>query len=256
MRSSSDDPLSGARALYQRTINPARTQEIRRLLDQSAAETAAYSAITALCQYLNHWPDAGPAEVASAEAAVELALADSPQRFIAHYAQGFLYRTRGQHEAAVNAFDETIRLAPEFARAYAQKGEDLVFLGRVAEAIVEVRRALEISPQSSVRGYFYWVMGHAYFVMHEDGEAVRWLRDSVRNWPDVWYNRLYLVSAHALADELTPARRALQTFNRRFSSYRIANVIESESVVPDDNAAIHAERERFHDGLRRAGMNP
>ncbi len=250
----SDDPLARAATLYQRNITPNRTQEILGLLDQSAAETAAYTAITVLCQYLNRWDDAGTAEVARAEAAVEVALAHGPQLFLAHYAKGFLCRARGQHQAAVDAFDETIKHAPEFARGYAQKGEDLVFLGRPADAVAAVKRALEISPHSSVRGYFYWVIGHAQFTMQEDAEAIRWLQRSVRNWPNVWYNRLYLVSAHAHSKDLTSARRILRAFNRQFSGYTLMRVIESEGVIPQSNPFIVAERERFHEGLRLAGM--
>ena len=53
------------------------------------------------------------------------------------------------------------------------------------------------SPNSAMRGYFYWVIGRARFFMQQYPDAISSLQDSVRNWPNVWYNRLYLVSAHA-----------------------------------------------------------
>jgi adenylate cyclase len=251
---SSDDPLGRAEALYELSVTRQRTQAILDLLDQSAAETAARTATTVLCQYLNHWDGAEPAELARAEAAIAAALAHNPQLYLAHYAKGFLCRTRGQHQDAVNAFDETIRYAPEFARAYAQKGEDLVFLGRPAEAVAQVERALEINPNSSVRGYFYWVIGHARFAMKEDDNAITWLQRSIRMWPDVWYNRLYLVSAHAHSNNRAAASRVLRAFYRHFPGYTFAHVIDSERVVPYGNEFIVAERERFHEGLRLAGM--
>jgi len=251
---SSGNSFARVRTLYEKPVTPRRTRLMRGLLDSSAAETAAFTATTALCEYLNRWNDAGPAEVARAEAAIALALDQKPQPFLAHYAKGFLCRTRGQHQAALDAFDETIKSAPKFARAYAQKGEELVYLGRPADGIAEVERALAISPNSSVRGYFYWVIGRARFFMKEDAVAIGWLQKSVRNWSNVWYNRLYLVSAHAHSGQRAAASRVLQAFDRRFPGYTLANVFENEDATPDDNPFVVAGRERFHDGLRLAGM--
>jgi tetratricopeptide (TPR) repeat protein len=251
---SSDDNLARAKTLYERRVTPQRTQQMRGLLDESAAETAAYTATTIVCEFLNRWHDVGPAELARAEAAIEQSLARNPQLYLAHYAHGFVCRIRGQHQAAFEAFVETIKYAPEFARAYAQKGDELVYLGHPDEGIAEVERALSISPHSSVRGFFYWVIGRARFFMEQDAEAIRWLRSSVRNWPDVWYNRAYLVSAHALSKQRAAARRVLQAFNRQFPGYTLARVVENERAIPADHPFVVAGRERFHDGLRLAGM--
>jgi tetratricopeptide (TPR) repeat protein len=251
---STDDPLARAKALYDQSVTPQRTRQMRGLLDESGAETAAYTATTVLCQYLNRWDDAGPAEVERAEAAIGRALEYNPRFFLAHYAKGFLCRARGQHQSSLEAFEETIKYAPEFARAYAQKGEELVYLGRPHEGIAEVEQALKISPNSSVRGYFYWVIGRARFFLEEDGEAISWLQRSVRNWPNVWYNRLYLVSAHAHSKNRSATSRVLRAFNRKFGEYSLARVLENEGATPDDHPFVIAGRERFHEGLRLAGM--
>jgi tetratricopeptide (TPR) repeat protein len=250
----SDDSFARAKTLYEMRVTPQRTQQMRGLLGQTAAETAALTATTALCEYLNRWNDAGPAELALAEAAIEQALAHNPELFLAHYAKGFLCRARGQHQASLDAFDQTIKFAPEFARAYAQKGEELVYLGRAEEGIASVERAVEISPNSAVRGYFYWVIGRARFFLEQDAEAIPRLQASVRSWSNVWYNRLYLVSAYALLGRGAAASRVLQAFGRQFPGYTLARVIENEGATPDDHPFVVAGRERFHDGLRRAGM--
>jgi tetratricopeptide (TPR) repeat protein len=227
---------------------------MRTLLDGSASETAAYAATTILCEYLNVWHEAGEAEVKKAEAAIEEALARNPRLYLAHYAQGFVCRHRGQHQAALDAFDETIRYAPGFARAYAQKGDELVYLGRPEEGIAEVERALRMSPNSSARGFFHWVIGRARFFMEDDAEAIRWLRSSIRNWPDVWYNCFYLVSAHALSNQRAAARRVLQAAYRKFPGYTLARIIENEGRILSKERFVIAGRERFHEGLRLAGV--
>lgn len=248
-----NDPFARAQALYERSVTPARTLQMRDLLGEAAAETAALTATTVLCQYLNRWDDAGPAEIAIAEAAISQALNYNPELFLAHYAQGFLCRTRGEHQAGLAAFERTIANAPEFARAYAQKGEQLLYLGRFAEAIAEVEKAIEKSRNSKVRGYFYWVIGRAYFFMEQYDDAITWLQRSVRNWPNVWYNRAYLVSAYALAGK-RGTRGVLNTFHRHFPGYTLAQVIANEGATPDAHPAVVQGRERFHEGLRLAGI--
>jgi tetratricopeptide (TPR) repeat protein len=250
----SGDPLGRVKTLYEKPVTPGRTKLMRGLLGASAAETAAFTATTVLCQYLNRWDDAGPAEVAAAEAAINEALGHDPKLFLAHYAQGFLCRTRGQHQASLEAFDQTIKFAPKFARAYAQKGEQLVYLGQADKGIAEVQKAIELSPKSAVRGYFYWVIGRAHFFMKRDADAISWLQRSIRAWPSVWYNRLYLVSAHAHAEKKVSASRVLKAFGGRFPGYTLQSVIENEGATPDDNPFVIAGRERFHEGLHRAGM--
>jgi tetratricopeptide (TPR) repeat protein len=250
----SDDSFARVKTLYERPVTPQRTRQMRGLLDKTVAESAALTATTALCEYLNRWNDAGPAELAIAEAAIKQALDHDPQLFLAHYATGFLCRTRGQHQASLEAFDETIKYAPEFARAYAQKGEELVYLGRPAEGIASVEKALEISPNSAVRGYFFWVVGRARFFMEQDADAGPQLQASIRSWSNVWYNRLYLVSAHAQLGEKAAASRVLRAFNRQFPRYTLARVIENEGATPDDHPFVVAGRKRFHEGLRSAGM--
>lgn len=252
---SSDDPLRRAKALYERRVTPQRTREMRGLLVDSTAETAALTATTALCEYLNRWNDAGPAELGQAEAAIRQALDHNPQFFLAHYAEGFLHRARGEHRQALSAFDRAIAANPEFARAYAQKGEELVYLGQPEKGIEQVERALALSPNSSVRGYFLWVIGRALFFLKQDAQAIPRLRQSVREWPNVWYNRAYLVSALAHSGQKAAASRALQAFNTRFPGYALARVLENEGATPDDDPFVIAGRERFHEGLRLAGMD-
>jgi len=251
---SREDSFARARSLYERPVTPQRTQQMLGLLDESTAETAALAATAVLCEYLNQWNEAGQDQVARAEAAVEQALARDPGHFMAHYAKGFLHRTKGEHQASLDAFEQTIKCAPEFARAYAQKGEQLLYLGRFEAAIAEVEKAMKLSPQSPVRGYFYWVIGRAHFFMARDADPISWLQRSVRSWPNVWYNRLYLVSAHAHAGKTAAASRVLQSFHRKLRGYSLARVIENERATPDDHPLVVAGRERFHEGLRRAGL--
>lgn len=238
---------------------PQQAREMRALDNTSAAEAAALMAANALCEFLNRWNDAGPDEVARARSAVDDALAFDRTFYLAHYAQGFLCRASGQHEDELKAFDETIRCNPDFVRAHAQRGEALLYLGRVTEAIDAVDEAIGRNPTSKIRGYFYWVKGRSYFYQEQYPDAILWLERSVRNWPHVWYNRAYLISTRALSGNpggRTAARRVLRSFNERFHGYTVTQVIDNERATPDENQAFVAMRQRFHEGLRLAGMPP
>jgi len=249
------DSIARARTLYDKRLSAQSTQQMRGLLETSAADAAALIATTALCDYLNRWNAAGPAEVAKAETAVQHALALNPTHFLAHYAKGFLHRARGQHEAALAAFTEALEHNPGFARGHAQKGAELLYLGRPEEAIVEVEKAIELNPRSPSLGMFYWIIGRARFFMGQYAEAITWLQRSVRLWPNLWYNRLYLVSAHALLGNKSAASRALRDFDREFPGHTLARVVADEGTNPNKNRFVVSGRRQFHDGLRRAGMS-
>lgn len=257
---SGDDPLGRVITLYQRPVTRDRTHDMRRLLDQAAAETAAYTAVTDLCRYLNRWDDVGPAVLDGFEPIIRRALEYDPQFYLAHYALGFLRRARGQHQEALAAFEETISYAPPtFARVYAQKGEQRLYLGDFKGCIADVNRALEINPKSKVRGYFYWVLGRAQFFQGDDKAAIDWLQRSIRGWSEVWYNYAYLIAAQALDEPATAmqrTRRARQRFDEKFPGYTLAQILRNEEdATPCDNPAVRAGRDRFHEGLRLTGIS-
>jgi len=256
IRMSRGRSFARAGTLYERPGTPQQAREMRPLLNTSAAEAAALMAANALCEYLNRWNDAGPEEVELAEAAVRQALRADSTLFLAHYAQGFLLRARGRHREALGAFERTIGYAPDFARGYAQKGEELLYLGRFRDAIDAAERAKQLSPNSSARGYFDWVIGRARFFLRQYPEAIDALKSSVRTWSNVWYNRAYLIAAHAMSGKRSDARRVLRAFDRRFPGYTVERVIDNETATPDTSRAVRAGRERFHEGLRAAGMPP
>jgi tetratricopeptide (TPR) repeat protein len=185
---------------------------------------------------------------------VHHALTTKPDHFLGHYAKGFLHRTRGEHEDALAAFTETVKHNPTFARAHAQRGAELVYLGRPEEGIADVEKAIALSPKSPSLGMFHWIIGRARFFMGQYAEAIPWLQRSVRHWPHLWYNRLYLVSAYALLGKKAAASRALRAFDKQFPGYTLARVVVEERSNPNNNPFVVAGRSRFHEGLQRAGM--
>jgi TolB-like protein/class 3 adenylate cyclase/Tfp pilus assembly protein PilF len=251
-----------AMAIYISSITPEHMIAARRLLEESvrldpnSADSWAWLADVRVSDYLNHWNGAGTEQLDQADDAVRKAVAIDPGLALAHYADGLIRRARDDHHAALEAFRLAIKLNHNFARAYAQEGNELINLGRPAEAPPLVAMAMRLNPLDPSIGQSYWILGRADFFAGDYREAIGWLQKSVEIRPNVSYNWLYLISAHALAGDPGRARKVLGEFYARdeFKGYTLSRVESSERTTPNDNAVVVAGRQQFHEGLRAAGM--
>lgn len=251
-----------ATSLFFGAVTPERTLAARDLLRQSvaldptSAEAWARLAEVIVSDHLNTWNNTGGDDVEEAEEAVDRALSIEPSNALAHFARGLIQRARGEHHSAAEAFSRAIELDPNFALAYAHRGNALVLMGRPAEAPALVEQAWLLSPHDPSIGIFHWIAGRAYFYAGDYERAVAWLLRSIEARANLWYNRLYLISAFALLGKVQEAVRALAEFNRRFSrsAYTLAVVRAQEGANPSNDPIVLAARDKFHEGLRRAGM--
>ena len=246
--------VARAKAIYDGRLDPRGTKRMRGHLEGHAADSSALLATSTLCDYLNRWNDAGDAEIAKAEAAVSHVLSIKPNHYLGHYAKGFLHRTRGEHEEALAEFTATLKHSPKFARAHAQRGAELIYLGRPQEGIAEVQQAISLSPKSPSLGMFQWIIGRAKFVLGDDQEAITWLEKSVKAWPKLWYNRAYLIAAYEVTGKRAAAARALKAFDKRFSKWTLERVLKEEKANPNSNPFMVNGRKRLHQALLDAGM--
>jgi tetratricopeptide (TPR) repeat protein len=232
-------------------------------LDPQSADAWSQLANVLVDDYLNHWNGArenqqtGQDVLRRAQEALQEALRLDPSIAMAHYADGFIRRSKGDHQGALDAFDRAVELNPNFARAYAQKANQFVLLGRPQEAPPLVLKAIRLSPRDPSLGVFYWVIGRAYFVMRDYDDAVVWLRKSVEVRPNLWFSRAMLISSYALTGrhERSEARAALTDFNSGFSKYnnleRISEVYNEEAY---SNKDFRASLQELYRGLRQAGF--
>jgi adenylate cyclase len=251
-----------ATSLFFGSMAPEHTLAARELLlravslDHGSAEAWARLAQVIVSDHLNGWNGTGKDEMQQAEEAMHVALRIDPYNALAHLANGLTQRSRGEHRSALEAFSRAIELDPNFAFAYAHKGNELIQLGRPGEAPPLVERALWLSPHDPSIGIFHWVIGRAYFHVARYDQAIECLRKSVQARPNIWYNRLYLVSAHALLIQRDEAAQALTEFNRMFGDppYTVALVRQREDANPNNEPSVVAARRKFYEGLLEAGM--
>ena len=254
-----------AMAIYIGGITPEHTLEARRLLedsvqlDPSSAKSWAWLADLLASDYLDRWNQAGKEQLDQAEDAVRKALAIDPGLDLAYFARGFVDRAKGDNVAALDAFNRSLELNPNFARAYTQKANELINVGRPGEAPPLVMKAIELSPLDPSIGVFYWNLGRADFFAGHYASAIPWLRKAVELRPNMWHNWLYLASAEALNGDREGAQKALSDFASyppyRDKRFTIALVEKYEQANPNENPVIVEGRKKFHEGLMVAGMS-
>jgi tetratricopeptide (TPR) repeat protein len=213
--------------------------------------------------YLNNWneakesAEAGKDLLRRAEKALAQALKIDPTVAAAHLADGLIRRAKGDHQGALDAFDRAVQLDLNSARAYAQKANQLVMVGRAKEAPPLVLKAIALSPRDPYTGTFYWVIGRAYFVTQNYDEAIVWLRKAAEVRPNVWYNRAYLLAAYARLGrhEQPEGRAVLSDYNGQFSGYTVQRIRELyEKELPHTDPLMQASIQALYDGLQKAGV--
>jgi adenylate cyclase len=220
-----------------------------------------------ISDYLNRWNEASQGGQAArqlltdAERAAKNALALNDRLALAHYARGLVHRARNQRKKALDAFDRAIANDSGFARAYAQRGSELINDGQFDKALKDIDHAIMIGSDDASAGMFYWSRGRAYFFKKDYREAIKALTEAIRLRPNLWHNWLYLVSAYAHTEQhpFPTAKDWLRRFKTdspfKGTQFTMAKVISYEEANPTDNQEVKDGRDEFHEGLRRAEMN-
>jgi adenylate cyclase len=269
MSSGSTPTITGEHLSRAKTLandSPQNTRFVREILGAAlesamsvaphfgTAEAWATLANALICDHLNRWNPEKPANLGEAENAIQQALTIDRDLPLAHFVDGFVKRAKGDHEAALMAFDRALQLKPDFARAYAQKANELINVGRPQEAPPLVEKTIELNPRSPSLGMYYWIIGKAHFFAGNYSEAIKWLEKSIALRENLWYNRLYLISALAITGQRKQAEEALNDLNGKFGRYTLTRVASDELANPNSHEVIVAGRRSLHEGLRSAGM--
>src|SRR5262249_46972670 len=165
------------------------------------------------------------------------------------------HRRQEEHQKALDALNEGVKIDPNFAEGYAQMANEKVFLGKAKDAIPLTERAIQLSPNDPYIGVIYWIKGRAHFTLGDYPNAIKALEEAVRARPRIWYSRAWLVAAYALANRDPEARQALEAFkqtNKTESEFNwIANYYKEEEYKL---RALQTASAELLNGLRKAGL--
>jgi predicted Zn-dependent protease len=126
-------------------------------------------------------------------------------------------------------------------------------LGRPKETVKAVNHAIRLSPRDPVVGHWFAMIGMAQLHLGHFTEAVSWLARAVEadNSSPTALQRVYFISALALAGRVMEARAALTEFRESNPS---ANIASLRNRAYSKEPSFIAQRESLYEGLRIAGL--
>ncbi len=110
---------------------------------------------------------------------------------VAYYNRGIAYRHLGEYRRAIEDYDQTLRLDPNFAVAYNNRGNAYVDLGEYRRAIEDYDQTLRLDPNFAVA---YSNRGNAYVYLGDPARGIEDLDQALRLNPELsgaYNNRAY-----------------------------------------------------------------
>jgi len=144
-------------------------------------------------QQLRTWRDS--------EAVYRQALAVTKNNYIAHNELGAVLVNRGKTDEAIQHYQATIRLRPDYAEAHNNLGNALAKQGRPEEAIRELLEALRLRPND---GFIHNNLAVALVKQGRLNEAILHYQDAIRlnsNDSAAHYNLALLLASQGRTDE-------------------------------------------------------
>ena len=166
----------------------------------------------------------------------------------AHFALAMVYSYTASLEDTLAEYETTLYLNPSFPLAQAGYALVLAWDGRGNESRAAADRAIRLSPRDLFSAIYYAVAGYAAYVQRDYGEAIRLLRESIRQRNDFVAAYRVITAAAGMAGDTDLANSMLREFRRLHPNVSLAS-IRSWLPVRDPG-----EREHFLEGLRRAGV--
>ncbi|GAB3626269.1 hypothetical protein GCM10027419_11180 [Pandoraea terrae] len=187
-----------------------------------------------------------------ADEAANKALAIDVNNATAHFALGQVLILRGRLEAAQAAFESCLSLNPSHAHAHMRIGLIRIELGHAEEAQQHVDMALRLSPMDQTRAaYAHLIAGIAQFHLGHDDEAYAEMEKMVAADPRVGFAYMWMASIDGLHGRTAKAHENLDRYKQYIEIQTISGLKATERST---NPVFLAQRERFYDGLRKAGL--
>ena len=183
--------------------------------------------------------------------AAEKAYALDPNHPDALGAMGRVLQARGQPAQALAMFLRQVEINRNYAPGWNSAGYAYATLGKPEESIAANERALRLSPLDARRNSFLVIIAAAHLLAGRDQEAVDWARRAIAARPGYSISYAWLAAAAANSGDMATAQKAIAEFKRLQPDYTLATF---RAEKHGDNPDFLAQRERFYQGLQRAGL--
>ncbi len=165
----------------------------------------------------------------------------------AHLALGYVAFTRRHTEEAIQQFQRSIDLNPNFAAAHGYFGWALALDGQSDRAIPHLEQAIRMNPHDPQNAIFFVGLAAAHYLRGRYIEAVNFGRKAVQHRSTFTGGHRILCASLAQAGQLAEARVALQRLKELQPEISTAWI---EKYVPYTQGPMA----KFLEGMRKAGL--
>jgi tetratricopeptide (TPR) repeat protein len=185
----------------------------------------------------------------SAERAATAAIRADNEDPWAHNALGHVHLFARRFGDSLAEFETALRLNPNFALAQGYYGLALSYCGRWRDADEAARRAIRLSPRDPYAPVYFGIAAYARFLGEDYEEAIRLAHEALRQRSDFVGAHRVLTAAAGMAGKTEIAQSALRELRRAQPNISLAWIAEFMPI------RLAADRERYLDGFRRAGLS-
>jgi len=192
-------------------------------------------------------------DIRRADELVSRALAVDPNAYGAHHAKAEVLVTQKRFEEAIVEEERSLALNPSFVNAYSGLCIASSFLGRPQKAVEYADKAMRLSPRDPLLYAFYLEKGFALALLHQDDQAIEWLRRAVAAAPQWPLPQALLAAALAMTGHEAEAQETLKRF-LSLGGTRARTIAQWKGQLSSDNPVFLAYAARVTEGLRKAGL--
>jgi len=172
------------------------------------------------------------------------AVATDPTFGFSYLALGSAYLNKGEHDKAIAAMEEGIRVQPGTADAYRYMGFFLHWAGRGDEAIDFVKKSIRLDPV-----YEKHILSMSYFTAGRYGDAIETINQNYAEIARKGHLILcFLAASYAAIGQDEKAREVMQVFLAKRPKFTLSNYPHVRIYKRKE------DRDRYADLLRRSGM--
>jgi TolB-like protein len=142
---------------------------------------------------------------------------------------------------------------PNLTTAHVGRARHLIVVGRAADAVASMERAIRLSPRDPDLYLWYYVVCHAHTHLARDAATIEWCLKSIGTGKMFWHVWVDLASAYAWRGQTAEAAAAVSEILKLRPGLTVQQMVE-EAWAHSDNATFRQEYQRIAEGVRKAGL--
>lgn len=205
-------------------------------------------AFTNLTQVQFGWTESAEESIQKAAKAAQSAVAIDDRDALAHTALGLVDLISRRYDDAIRRLEGAIDLNVNLAYAYGGLGQALALSGEYEKAVVQINKAVRLSPHDPFIVYWFGHLGLAAFADARYEEACAWGRKVVLENPQFPGGHRLLAASYGQLDRISEAAMELKELLRLMPGM-VPDDIRKQVPFKKPN-----DMERYIEGLLKAGL--